>query len=90
MFTSYKKAVVLNHEFYEIIVKGAYIMTTKDYIGCCGSCVNCALNDSYTFLYTTTFKCTQWNRSVKADEKACSKYEVAKNRTNDLIARFDK
>lgn len=67
-------------------------MAVKNYIGCCGSCVHCDLSDSYTSLYTTTFKCTWWNRSVKAndDAKDCKKFEPAKNRTNDLIAKYDK
>lgn len=65
-------------------------MATKNYIGCCGSCVDCDLTDSYTALYTTTFKCTRWNRSVKADEAACNKFEPAENRTNELIAKYDK
>ena len=62
----------------------------KDYIGCCGSCIECDLLDSYTALYTTTFKCTRYNRSVKADEEGCSKYEIAPRRTNEMIAKLDK
>lgn len=65
-------------------------MARKDYIGCCGSCVDCDLGDSYTALYTTTFRCTRWNRFVKADEKACGKFEPAKNRSNDMIEKYDK
>ncbi len=65
-------------------------MEKKNYVGCCGSCVDCDLNDSYKFLYAVTFKCTRYNRSVKADEKACSKFEPARNRTNELIAKYDK
>ena len=64
-------------------------MIRKNYVGCCGSCVDCDLGDSYRALYTTTFKCTRYNRSVKADEKGCSKFEPAKNRTNELIAKYE-
>lgn len=66
------------------------MVNKKDYMGRCGSCFFCELNDSYTFLYTTTFKCTQWNRSVKADETACRKFEPAKGRTNEIIAKYDR
>lgn len=62
----------------------------KNYVGCCGSCVDCDLSDSYTFLYETTFKCTRYNRSVKADEPACDRFEPAKNRTNELIEKYDR
>lgn len=65
-------------------------MAKKDYVGCCGACVDCDLTDSYTALYTTTFKCTRYNRSVKADEEGCSKFEPAPKRTNELIAKYDK
>ena len=65
-------------------------MAKKNYVGCCGSCVDCDLSDSYRALYTTTFKCTRYNRSVKADEEACSKYEPDRRRTNDLIEKYDK
>lgn len=65
-------------------------MVMKDYFGCCGSCVHCNLGDSYTFCYSTTFKCTRNGYSVKASEKACNKYEPGKNRTNEMIAKFDK
>lgn len=71
------------------VERGKY-MLKKDYIGCCGSCIDCNLNDSYTVLYTTKFKCTRYNRYVKADEQACSRFEPAKNRTNELIAKYDK
>lgn len=65
-------------------------MANKDYMGCCGSCVDCDLSDSYTGFCSTTFKCTRYNRSVKADEKACSKFEPAKNRSNETIAKYDR
>lgn len=65
-------------------------MARKDYSGCCGSCVDCDLNDRDTFLYSTTFRCTRYGRSVKADERACSKFEPARGRTNELIAKYDK
>lgn len=65
-------------------------MASKNYSGCCGSCVDCNLNDSYYWLCTTTFKCTRYNRSVRADEPACSKFEPAKNRSNEIIAKYDR
>jgi len=65
-------------------------MAYKNYSGCCGSCKDCDLNDSYTSCYTTTFKCIRYNRSVKADEAACSKFEPERNRTNEIIAKYDK
>ena len=52
--------------------------------------MDCDLSDSYTFLYETTFKCTRYNRSVKADEPACDRFEPAKNRTNELIEKYDR
>ena len=65
-------------------------MPYKDYVGCCGSCISCDLTNSYYSLYTTTFQCTRWNRSVKADEPGCSRFEPARNRTIDLIAKYDR
>lgn len=65
-------------------------MIIKNYLGCCGSCVYCDLSDSYTFLCTTKFHCTRNNYSVKADEKACNRFEPAKNRSNEVIAKYDK
>ena len=65
-------------------------MVKKNYIGCCGSCIHCDLHDSYTALYSTSFKCTRNNYSVKADEKTCNRYELDRNRTNDMIAKYDK
>ncbi len=65
-------------------------MATKDYTGCCGSCVHCDLSSGYTFCYSTSFNCTRNGYSVKADEKRCNKFETAKNRSNDLIAKYDK
>ena len=65
-------------------------MAKKSYVGCCGSCIDCDLTDSYRALYSTTFKCTRYNRSVKADEDACSKFEPDKKRTNELIEKYDK
>ena len=65
-------------------------MAKKNYVGCCGSCIDCDLSDSYKFLYTIEFKCTRYNRWVKADDAACSRFEPAKNRTNDLIEKYDR
>lgn len=65
-------------------------MANKNYIGCCGSCVDCDLLDSYKWLYSIEFKCTRYNRWVKAEEKACDKFEPAKNRTSELITKYDK
>jgi len=65
-------------------------MPGKDYVGCCGSCIDCDLTDSYTSCYTTTFKCTRFNRSVKADEKGCGRFEPARNRTREIIEKYDR
>ena len=65
-------------------------MSKKDYVGCCGSCVHCDLTQGYTFLYKTTFPCTRYNRSVEAGEKACEKLEIARNRTNEIIEKYDR
>ncbi len=65
-------------------------MARKDYVGCCGSCIHCDLSDNYTQLYSTKFKCTRNNYYVKADEKRCNRYEPARNRSNELIAQYDK
>ena len=65
-------------------------MIQKNYIGCCGSCIYCDLSDSYRATYTTTFRCTRNNYSVKADEKACNRFEPAKNRSNEVIAKYDR
>ena len=43
---------------------------SKSYVGLCGSCKYCDLGDKYTFCYSTSFKCTERNSYVKADEKA--------------------
>lgn len=65
-------------------------MATKDYMGCCGACVDCDLSSGDTRCYSTTFQCTRYNRSVKADERACSRFEPAKNRSNEIIAKYDR
>ncbi len=65
-------------------------MTYKDYMGKCGSCRYCDLSSGYTSCYSTSFKCTRNNYSVKADEKACSRFEIAPGRSNDIIAKYDK
>lgn len=63
---------------------------SKSYTGCCGYCKHMDLYSGYTFCYSTSFKCTRNNYSVKADEKACSKFEPDRNRSNDMIAEYDK
>lgn len=63
---------------------------SKDYAGKCGSCKHCDLTTGYTFCYSTSFTCTRYNHSVKADEKPCSKFEPARDRTNKLIEKYDK
>ncbi len=65
-------------------------MAKKDYIGCCGTCKHCDLTSGYTYAYSTTFKCTNNNYSVKADEKICNKFELGQNRSNEIIAKYDK
>ncbi len=65
-------------------------MAIKDYYGKCGSCIHCDLSSGYTFCYSTTFKCTWHNRSVKGDENSCSKFEPAQGRSNQTIAIYDK
>lgn len=65
-------------------------MASKSYVGCCGSCVDCDLSDSYRALYTTEFKCTRYNRWVKADEKGCNKFEPDFNRNRELIEKYDR
>lgn len=63
---------------------------SKDYYGKCGMCKYCELSTAYTFAYSTSFTCTYHNRSVKADEKSCGRYEPAYGRTNETVARYDK
>lgn len=62
----------------------------KSYVGCCGACVDCDLSESYKALYTIEFKCTRYNRWVKADEQGCSKFEPDFKRTKELIEKYDK
>ncbi len=62
----------------------------KDYYGKCGMCRYCELGTGYTFAYSTSFKCDRNGYSVKADEKACNKFEPASGRTNADVARYDK
>lgn len=62
----------------------------KDYYGKCGSCIHCDLSSGYTFLYSTDFKCLKTGYRVKADEKICSRFEIAKGRSNKIIAEYDK
>lgn len=63
---------------------------SKDHNRKCGSCKYCELGTGYTFAYSTSFKCSQNDYSVKADKKPCSKYESAPGRCNDDIARYDR
>lgn len=65
-------------------------MSNKDYYGECGSCRYCELGTAYTSCYSTTFTCSRYDRSVKADERSCSSFEPASGRTNDTIARYDR
>ncbi len=62
----------------------------KSYTGCCGYCRYMELYSGYTFCYSTTFNCTRHNYTVKADERACSKFEADGNRTNEMIAQYDR
>lgn len=62
----------------------------KDYYGKCGSCKYCELGTAYTFCYSTSFTCSKNNYSVKADEKACDKFEIAYGQTNDIIEKYDR
>ena len=48
----------------------------KNYVGCCGYCKHMDLRSGYTSAYSTSFKCTRNNYSVKADEKSCNKFEA--------------
>lgn len=65
-------------------------MTYKDYFGKCGTCRYCDLSSAYTFCYSTTFKCTYYNRSVRADENKCSRFEIALGRSNETVKLYDK
>lgn len=64
--------------------------TDKSYYGCCGFCKYMKLYSGSTWCYSTTFDCEERNFTVKADEKACSKFVPDPNRTNDMIAEYDK
>ena len=63
---------------------------SKDYYGKCGSCTYCDLSSAETYLYSTSFKCTRSGYRVKADEKPCNRFEIAKGRSNDIISKYDK
>ena len=65
-------------------------MNTKDYYGKCGSCRFCDLGSAYTFCYSTSFTCTRYNQSVRADEKRCDRFEPALGGSNETIAIYDK
>ena len=65
-------------------------MARKNYSGCCGFCRYCDLSSGYTFAYSTSFKCTRNNYSVKADEKPCNRYDKDPSRTNDMIEKYDR
>ena len=58
----------------------------KNYVGCCGYCKHMDLRSGYTSAYSTSFKCTRNNSSVKADEKSCNKFEADGSRSNATIA----
>ncbi len=62
----------------------------KSYYGCCGFCKHMRLYSGYTFCYSTTFECERRGFRVKADEKPCDKFEADGNRTNEMIAEYDK
>lgn len=72
-----------------LIWKGINAMA-KNYVGCCGYCKHMDLRSGYTSAYSTSFKCTRNNYSVKADEKSCNKFEADGSRSNATIARYDK
>ncbi len=65
---------------------------SKCYTGCCGYCKHMDLYSGYTFCYSTSFNCAKssYKHSVKADDKACNKFELDSNRSNDMIAKYDK
>lgn len=65
-------------------------MAVKDYYGKCGTCRYCELGTANTSWYSTTFQCSRNGYSVKADEPACDRFEPAKNRTNELIEKYDR
>ena len=65
-------------------------MARKDYYGRCGSCKYCELGTAYTSYYSTSFTCSYHDRSVKADESSCSRFEPAFGRTNDMIEQYDR
>ena len=69
---------------------GVIQLSGKNYYGFCGSCKYCDLGDSYTSSYSTSFKCSRNGYSVKADEMPCNRYEPDRNRTNDMIEKYDR
>lgn len=64
--------------------------TVQNYLGCCGSCEFCQLNEGQKSGYNVFFKCTEeaWGNRHKADDRACSKFRPAKGRTNEAIQRY--
>lgn len=67
-------------------------MSDKSYYGKCGSCKYCVLGDSYKSLFRHKFKCDRsWSGSyVYADDDSCNRYEPDRDRTNDMIAKYDR
>lgn len=66
-------------------------ISMKDYYGKCGSCTYCELGSGEpSAFFTTTFRCSHRNFSVKLDEEFCSKFEPAPGRTNEIIEKYDR
>ncbi len=66
-------------------------MSDKNYYGKCGSCKYCVLGHSYeTFSGSTKFECEKGGYFVYADEDPCSRYEPDRDRTNDIISKYDR
>jgi hypothetical protein len=63
----------------------------KSYTERCGYCKHMDLySGSSSIFSSTSFKCTRNNYYVKADEKVCSRFEPDPNRSNAIIAKYDK
>ncbi len=66
-------------------------MATENYIGRCGSCKHCDLQNGYkSGLYSYSFECTGgfFKKYVRADEEPCSRYEVDSSRSNETIDKY--
>lgn len=64
---------------------------SRDYYGKCGTCKYCDLGDVYrSWTSGNQFKCLRSSYRVRADEKPCSRYEPARGRTNDDVAKYDR